>query len=246
MQAYLEEINRFSPDAIPLENGDGAVTTPEQLKLLPQMRAELQDLLDNELHSDRFLVRFLIAENFNLAKAIVMLRAHLEWRRSNHVDMPLSDLMDSVPASVRTYAQPPVFAGETKDGYPIFWDSPGQLDVQGVMRSCKPADIIRYHGLVFMEHVYDRLRQQSAKHNRLIDKMVVVQDLSQLKIRAARPFFSVVSQVSLALGHALANLTACMLCSSLLILAALDHRQPECQLPTDPQDHDHHQCSDHD
>jgi hypothetical protein len=64
------------------------------------------------------------------------------------------------------------------------------------MRSCKAADIVDYHGLVFMEHVYDRLRQQSAKHNKLIDKMVVVQDLSLLKIRGARPFFPVVSQVS--------------------------------------------------
>eukprot|EP00045_Choanoeca_perplexa_P010180 m.101794 g.101794 ORF g.101794 m.101794 type:complete len:449 (+) comp15185_c0_seq1:165-1511(+) len=196
MQAYLAEINRFSTSVTPLENGDGSVTTPEQLKLLPKMRAQLQDLLDDELHSDRFIIRFLIAENFNLEKAIVMLRAHLEWRRDNHVDLPLSELLASVPASVQAYAQPPIFAGETKDGFPIFWDAPGRLDVQGVMRSCLPADIVQYHGVVFMEHVYDRLRQQCIKHNKLIDKMVVVQDLSHLNIMQARPFFPVVSQIT--------------------------------------------------
>eukprot|EP00730_Choanoeca_flexa_P014627 TRINITY_DN6463_c1_g1_i3.p1 TRINITY_DN6463_c1_g1~~TRINITY_DN6463_c1_g1_i3.p1 ORF type:complete len:442 (+),score=76.56 TRINITY_DN6463_c1_g1_i3:146-1471(+) len=196
MEAYLREINRFSTDTTPLENGDGSFLTAKQEKMLPIFRQQLKDVLDDELHSDRFIVRFLIAENFDMDKAVVMLRAHLQWREKNRVDAPLDELLSRVPTNVREYICPPSFAGETKEGYPIFWDFPGRLDVQGILKSCKPEDIVQYHGLVFMEHVYDRLRQQSAKHNKLIDKMVVVQDLSHIKIRAMRPFFPVLSQIT--------------------------------------------------
>lgn len=196
MQAYLEEIQRFSAEDVAIDNGDGSPIDQKQKELLRQMRSRLDGKLE-PVHSDRFLTRFLAAENFHLDKAVLMLEAHLAWREAKRLNRPLAELSEAVPSIVRKHACPPHRAGEDIDGRPVFWDSPGLIDVSGLFHSCREKDIVSYHGMVFMEQVYAQLAEQTIKHDRLVDKMVVIQDMQGFGLRSHRRLMNVLKQVCL-------------------------------------------------
>lgn len=196
MEAYLAEIARFSAETFPIDNGDGSPITPKQQQLLQQMQSKLKDVLNPDLHNHRFVARFLAAEGFHLDKAVVMLRHHLEWRQKVKAERPLSLLLEEIPEHVQKYAAAPFRAGEDVDGRPVYWDAPGGVDVDGMMMSCRAPDVVRYHGFVFMESVYNDLREQTVKHDRLIDKMVVVQDMNGFGLRSHRKLMTILSQVT--------------------------------------------------
>eukprot|EP01147_Barroeca_monosierra_P007064 gene7064-7644_t len=195
MRSFLSFISRFD-DSTPIDNGDGQPINQQQLALLGQMRKNLGEILE-PIHSDRFLARFLAAQNFNLDKGSEMLRKHLEWRKTVGADRSLDEITASVPETVRKYVPPPCFAGEDRDGYPVSFDFPGKLDADGICRACRVEEVSMFHGMVFMEHVYERLRQQSEKHNRLIDKFIVVQDMSGWSLRSMhKPLVNMVMETT--------------------------------------------------
>eukprot|EP00056_Hartaetosiga_gracilis_P011653 m.177373 g.177373 ORF g.177373 m.177373 type:complete len:450 (+) comp13547_c0_seq1:85-1434(+) len=181
MFAYLREISRFDED-LPIDNGDGKPITEEQNEQVKEVREAVQDELD-PLHNDRFLTRYLAAMNFNVAKAIEMVKNHLQWRKDMEAERPIDELLDTVPEVAKTFAPPPTFMGEDRDGFPIAWDFPGRIDANGVCKACTVGDVARYHGFVFMEQVYDTLRRQSIKHNKMVDKFIVVQDMTNWSMR---------------------------------------------------------------
>ncbi|EDQ86341.1 uncharacterized protein MONBRDRAFT_28275 [Monosiga brevicollis MX1] len=196
MNAYLAEVARFSEDDVPLENGDGVGITELQRGLIREMRQRLHSRLDPRLHNDRFLNRFLLAENYDLDKGAAMLERHLQWRQKHDLDQPIDQLLARVRPGLREWIPAPALGGEDENGYPVFWDLPGCLDVAGIQKACTVEEVVQYHGMIFMEYVYSVLTQQIQKHGRYIDKMVVVQDLTGFGLRSHRPLTTFLGEVT--------------------------------------------------
>ncbi|EGD79386.1 hypothetical protein PTSG_09796 [Salpingoeca rosetta] len=186
MQAFLSFISRFD-DTVPIDNGDGQPINDSQKELVKEMRQRLKHVLQ-PIHSDRFLVRYLAAQNYDLDKGTEMARKHLQWREEMGADRPIPELIATVP-EVRSVCEcvllnPPHTTTTT-------------TNTITAVRACRVEDVARYHGMVFMEQVYDKLRQQSEKHNRLIDKFIVVQDMTGWSLRSMqKPLINMVMETT--------------------------------------------------
>eukprot|EP00049_Salpingoeca_infusionum_P013124 m.245299 g.245299 ORF g.245299 m.245299 type:complete len:501 (-) comp15365_c1_seq3:183-1685(-) len=196
VEPFMHVINTPPYSQTPLGNGDGGIVTDAQHSILKDMMIKMKPFL-KPFHSERFVVRYLIAQNFHEDPAIAMLKRHLEWRESVGADAGIDELRESIPPHVQTYCPPPQLTGETRAGNPLYFDCPGRLDVAGVLKACVPEDIVRYHGLVFMEQAYLTMKQQSIKHEKLVDKIVVVSDMGGWGMKQmTRPFLNIIGDIT--------------------------------------------------
>lgn len=152
--------------------------SPKQADVLKNFREKVKDVL-RPGDDDRFLLRWLRARSFDLRKSEIMLRNHMEWRKK----MNLEKLKDEfkVPEVIQKYDGGGVF-GHDKDGCPVWIYTIGRLDPKGLLRAAKKSDIIN-DKLVTLEKIFDIFKEESEKRGKVVDQVVVIEDLDQLGMR---------------------------------------------------------------
>lgn len=147
----------------------------------PEMNAEMND-------DDCF--RFLVARNFKAKKAIEMAKAWFTWWHTpipetgiepckildlEHVDDPLESFYsDNCPHA---------FHGFDKEGRPIYWERTGKIsrNFSVVKKKCSMDVLLTKH--VRAQEIQSLRRDYaSKKFNKIIDKVVVVLDLTDLNM----------------------------------------------------------------
>ncbi|CAK1580667.1 unnamed protein product [Parnassius mnemosyne] len=106
--------------------------TPMQESRLLQLRKWIADLQKGKVPSDKTLLRFLRARDFNVEKAREMLSQSLLWRKKHQVDRLLSEY--ETPEVVKQYF-PGGWHHHDKDGRPLYVLRLGQMDVKGLLKS---------------------------------------------------------------------------------------------------------------
>ncbi|XP_046633860.1 SEC14-like protein 2 [Daphnia pulicaria] len=110
----------------------------KQKAVLKQFREALNDcqLPDSE---DVYLIRWLIARDFDLARAEKMLRNSIEWRRKFKIDALREELKE--PEVLSKYF-PAGFVGRDKFFNPLWLVRYGKTDMKGILRSTKKRDYV--------------------------------------------------------------------------------------------------------
>uniref|UniRef100_A0A0P5M7D1 Cral/trio domain-containing protein n=1 Tax=Daphnia magna TaxID=35525 RepID=A0A0P5M7D1_9CRUS len=111
-----------------------------QKAILKQFREAVKDckLPDSD---DAYLIRWLIARDFDIPKAEKMLRSSLEWRRQYKIDRILEDFK---PPEVLTKYFSAGFVGRDITQSPLWIVRYGMSDVKGILRSVKKKDYVMY------------------------------------------------------------------------------------------------------
>ncbi|XP_035664877.1 SEC14-like protein 2 isoform X2 [Branchiostoma floridae] len=128
---------------------------------------------------DIFLLKWLRARSFNLAKAEEMLRLNQEFRKKLNVDNLKKEF--KVPEVLSKYFTGGLFSWD-KEGCPVFYDPFGLLDVKGMLQSVQCSDIIKFK-LLILEEIWEEFRAQSEKLGRPVEGLTLVIDLDQFGMR---------------------------------------------------------------
>jgi hypothetical protein len=121
-----------NPDYRP-EPGRLGNLTQLQLHTLEKLKKEIQDeeFFDEKRMDDAFLLRFLRARKFDLAKAKEMLIAEEKWRKEFGVDDIVANFDFKEKETVDKY-YPQYYHKNDKDGRPLYVERLGQLDIKAL------------------------------------------------------------------------------------------------------------------
>ncbi|KAM8854177.1 SEC14-like protein 2 [Synchiropus picturatus] len=152
----------------------------KQLELLTEFRSRTQDLLPElpEQH-DHFLLRWLRARNFNVSKAELMIRKHMDFRRQMKVDSIVSDW--TPPEVIRRYMSGGM-CGYDRDGSPVWYDVIGPLDPRGLLMSASKQDCIRTK-ILNMELLQRECRRQSSQLGKNVESITLIYDCEGLGLK---------------------------------------------------------------
>uniref|UniRef100_A0A8C5JUH1 CRAL/TRIO N-terminal domain-containing protein n=1 Tax=Junco hyemalis TaxID=40217 RepID=A0A8C5JUH1_JUNHY len=114
--------------------------SPQQAEVLAQFREKVQDVLPSlPSQDDYFLLKWLRARSFDLAKAEAMLRKHVELRK--HMDAD-NILAWEPPEVIRKYMSGGL-CGYDREGSPVRYEIIGPLDGKGLLFSASKQDLIK-------------------------------------------------------------------------------------------------------
>ncbi|XP_062571602.1 SEC14-like protein 2 [Saccostrea cucullata] len=150
----------------------------EQEDCLKKFKERVQDVLKPP-HDDHYLLRWLRARNFDLKKSETMLRNHVAWRAQENVE----NIQDwECPEVIQKYFTGGLF-GKDVDGCPVWIDPFGQIDLKGMLKSAKKADIIRAK-VQLLEKLHNKTFPEfSAERGKRIDSLVILYDLAKLGMK---------------------------------------------------------------
>ncbi|CAD5113276.1 DgyrCDS2456 [Dimorphilus gyrociliatus] len=141
---------------------------------IEQLRNDLRIAnVDDSIFSDRHLEKFLIARNIDVEKAEHRILEHLRFRRKWEIENILSW---EVPLVLKTYV-PGGFSGWSKDGYAVWIDVPGKIDIKGLTLSAKKSDMIKYQ-IYRSEKLFREIQSRDAP-----DQIILVNDLSDFTLK---------------------------------------------------------------
>eukprot|EP00929_Paragymnodinium_shiwhaense_P087690 TRINITY_DN47833_c0_g1_i1.p1 TRINITY_DN47833_c0_g1~~TRINITY_DN47833_c0_g1_i1.p1 ORF type:complete len:659 (+),score=209.35 TRINITY_DN47833_c0_g1_i1:145-2121(+) len=133
------------------------------------------------LRSDHFLVRFLVARQWDVDKAAAMLRDHYKWM----AEMGLAKLLkDPFPEEVHVKKYyPQAYHGISKQGWPIYIERPGHIDMPRMLQLLAPERLLEY--MFVGSELGQRLRNPacSLARGEVIDKSLNIMDLDGLGFR---------------------------------------------------------------
>nr|XP_057910113.1 SEC14-like protein 2 [Doryrhamphus excisus] len=153
--------------------------SPKQADALTQFRLKIQDILpDLPAQHDHYLLRWLRARSFNVAKAEAMIRKHIDFRRNMKVDI-LSDW--TPPEVIRRYVSGGM-CGYDKEGSPIWYDVIGPLDPKGLLMSATKQDFMRTK-IRNIEMLQRECRQQSKKLGKNVESITLIYDCEGLGLK---------------------------------------------------------------
>jgi len=127
-------------EAARLEAMDVTKLNLQQANALAQLRDAVKDC-NMQDSSDVFLLRWLIARDFDVQKAEKMLRASLEWRAQYRINTLLQDFTS--PEVFKKYFAAG-FTGVDKAHNPLWVVRYGRIDMKGILQSAKKKDYF-YH-----------------------------------------------------------------------------------------------------
>ncbi|XP_041977556.1 SEC14-like protein 2 [Aricia agestis] len=149
----------------------------DQRFALMKFRRSVKDVLKPE-HNDHFLLRWLIARQWDADAAEKMLRASLKWREKWAVD----SLLDSrQPPKMEKYV-PCGQVGFDKEGSPVVIVPFISLDIVGLLHAATKSDMIRIIIRV-LETNLAIARKQAETHGPAALKVTVIFDLDGFNIR---------------------------------------------------------------
>ncbi|XP_031731110.1 SEC14-like protein 2 isoform X2 [Anarrhichthys ocellatus] len=154
--------------------------SPKQAETLTEFRERIQDVLpDLPAQHDHYLLRWLRARSFNVQKAEVMIRKHLEFRRKMNVDSIISDWKP--PEVIEQYVSGGM-CGFDREGSPIWYDVIGPLDPKGLLLSATKQDFIKSK-IRHTEMLQRECRRQSEKLGQNIEAISLIYDCEGLGLK---------------------------------------------------------------
>ncbi|XP_037340238.2 SEC14-like protein 2 isoform X2 [Pungitius pungitius] len=161
-------------------SGRGGDLSPRQAERLAEFRERIQDVLDElPAQHDHFLLRWLRARSFNVQKAEVMIRKHLEFRKKMNVDSIISDWKP--PEVIERYVSGGM-CGYDREGSPIWYDVIGPLDPKGLLLSATKQDFMKTK-IRHTEMLQRECRRQSEKLGQNIEAISLIYDCEGLGLK---------------------------------------------------------------
>mmetsp|Transcript_96867 Transcript_96867/g.202391 ORF Transcript_96867/g.202391 Transcript_96867/m.202391 type:complete len:696 (+) Transcript_96867:75-2162(+) len=130
------------------------------------------------LRSDHFLVRFLIARQWDVEQACVMLRDHYKWLEESHMSDLLKDSFPEEPHIKKYYPQ--AYHGCDKQGRPVYIERPGAIDMRRLLQVTTAERLMQYISASCETQIRRRLPACSLKKGQVIDKSLTIVDLDGL------------------------------------------------------------------
>ncbi|XP_035292244.1 SEC14-like protein 2 [Anguilla anguilla] len=154
--------------------------SPKQAEALAQFRERLQDVLALlPSQNDQYLLRWLRARNFNLAKAEAMLRKHLEFRKHVKADTITTDW--KLPEVIEKHLSGGM-CGYDREGSPIWYDVIGPVDPKGLMLSASKQDFVKSK-VRDCEMLQKECDRQSEKLGKNVESITMIYDLEGLGMK---------------------------------------------------------------
>ncbi|XP_050026712.1 SEC14-like protein 2 isoform X1 [Dermacentor andersoni] len=151
--------------------------SPRQQATLDQFRNAVADV-KRPSDTDAFLLRWLRARDFDVAKAERMYRHDLKWRKENGID----DMLQSYEASeIVKENYPGGVLYPCKDGRPL-WMVPAGVDFQAFIASLTP-EVVQRHCTYLMEYTEFLKRSASKEGGKEIQSQYMVIDLEKFSLR---------------------------------------------------------------
>ncbi|KAI9561276.1 hypothetical protein GHT06_012232 [Daphnia sinensis] len=156
----------------------------ELAKLNPSQRVlfnQFADAVANYRPSewiDDYLLKWLVARDFDVQKAEAMLLQSLEWRQIHQIDGILDNW---TPPEVmkKYYAMGTV--GSDKFGCPVWINAFGRIDMAGLLQSVSKRDYIRYLAYI-TEMSHRQMHQNSLVTGKPVSYQTLVIDMAELSI----------------------------------------------------------------
>lgn len=128
-------------------------------------------------HTDAFLLRWLRARDFDVAKAERLYRNDLQWRKDNGVD----DLLQTykIPDSVKENF-PGVVIHPCKDKRPM-WIIPSCVDIKSFVTALTPA-VVQRHIVFMLEHLESLKRSSSGEMDKELESQYLVIDFDRFSL----------------------------------------------------------------
>nr|CAH0109547.1 unnamed protein product [Daphnia galeata] len=117
---------------------------------------------------DSYLIRWLIARNFDIPKAEKMLRTSLEWRRQHRIDHIREEFK---PPEVLSKYFSAGFVGRDNVHNPLWVVRYGMSDLKGILRSAKKKDYVMYV-VYLVESSIAKVNSDLQKYKRSPDAIV--------------------------------------------------------------------------
>ncbi|XP_002730396.2 SEC14-like protein 2 [Saccoglossus kowalevskii] len=158
-------------------SGEIGNLSPKQAEKLEEFKAQVKDILNKPSRDDYYCLRWLRARNFDVGKAVTMIRNSMETRKKMGLDTLITDF--KAPEVMEKHYQGGL-VGETKNGNPIWIDPIGGIDPKGLLRSARNKDIILTR-LQNTERMYEELLPAlSKKYGKRIEGLCYIMDLEGL------------------------------------------------------------------
>lgn len=140
--------------------GFGQSKTKEKEHALQQFKYEIKGFATKEqLNDDTYCKRWLIARDFDVPKAVEMFRNSMEFRKN----MKVAELVSSYKEpEVITKYMPGGDVGHDKEGSIIRVVPWGDLDMKGLMLSCKKLDFVKSK-IVQFEYTLEDINKMTKK-----------------------------------------------------------------------------------
>jgi len=150
--------------------------SPEQEKLLNQLRTNIQDVATSRC-DDQYILRFLRARKFDLDKSEKKIRATLEFRKKWGADTILKDY--TPPKLLVQYFPEGYLPGSDRAGHPVAILSLGQIDLKGMMKTFSHDELFKYK-VYTMEVLENTFQENTKETGKLVDTVTAIIDMQGL------------------------------------------------------------------
>lgn len=133
------------------------------------------------LRSEHMLVRFLIARQWDVDKAMGMLKEHYRWLAEMNMTALLQDPFPE-EAQIKKY-YPMAFHGVDKKGRPLYIERPGLIDMPRLLQITTPERLLQYVSTGCELQIRRRLPACSLLRGEVVDKSLNIMDLDGLGFR---------------------------------------------------------------
>jgi len=128
---------------------------------------------------DLYLARFLVTKDWDVDRAAQMFVGSMEWRQSTHPEaihenFPKAEIFNHL----NSVYWPGRIVGNTKDGWPVYVESVGKLDTEGIMNKVDEAARIEYGIWKLEDNEVKRKVLEESNGNSETAGMTVVLDLT--------------------------------------------------------------------
>ncbi|CAG8514613.1 1368_t:CDS:1 [Paraglomus brasilianum] len=171
--------------------------SPQQAETLEKFRRELSDegFYDKERHDDAYLLRFLRARRFDLAKAKKMFIDCEKWRKEFGVENLVKTFDYTEHNEVMKY-YPRYYHKTDKEGRPIYVEEIGNIDIKALYKITTPERQIQNLVVEYEKLAAYRLPACSARHGKMIETSCTILDLKGVSLRSFSSVFGYVKQAS--------------------------------------------------
>lgn len=160
--------------------GFGQSKTKEKEHALQHFKYEIKGFATKEqLNDDTYCKRWLIARDFDVPKAVEMFRNSMEFRKN----MKVAELVSSYKEpEVITKYMPGGDVGHDKEGSIIRVVPWGDLDMKGLMLSCKKLDFVKSK-IVQFEYTLEDINKMTKKVKRDVVGQTVIFDMENVGLK---------------------------------------------------------------
>lgn len=133
------------------------------------------------MRSDHMLVRFLIARQWDVDRAVAMLEGHYRWLAETNMETLLKDPFPEEVHIKRYYPQ--AYHGTDKLGRPLYIERPGLIDMPRLLQVTTCERILQYVYAQTELQIRRRLPACSLMRGEVVDKSLNIMDLEGLSFK---------------------------------------------------------------